>query len=94
MQNYSTLDLILKESHGALLVSLKKTAGLIGLEAQTIRNQIYLKKCVLMPVRLGRNVFFKANDIADLIDSSQPLETSFTKKRGRPSKSEIMAGRK
>jgi hypothetical protein len=63
-----TLELVLRQSNGAILIPLKRAAGLIGREPQTLRNQLTLGKCPFEPVREGRSVFFRATDIANFID--------------------------
>ena len=80
-----TLELVLRLSGGAALVCLKKTAGIIGLEAQTVRNQLCSGKFALSPVRLGRAVFFRVDDIAKLLDAAQPQPRP---RRGRPTNKE------
>ena len=85
-----TLELILRQSNGALLVPLKKTAGLIGREPQTLRNQLNLGTCPLVPLKLGRSVFFQATEIAALIDGLVPSAPQ--PRRGRPRKSEVRSG--
>ncbi|OWY31878.1 hypothetical protein [Herbaspirillum aquaticum] len=86
MQQISTLDLVLRSSGGALLVPLKKTADILGLEPQTIRNRLCTKTFELVPVRIGRMNYFRIADIASLIDAT--IAKSCDKpKRGRPPKS-------
>ena len=86
-----TLELILRQSNGALLVPLKKAAGLIGREPQTIRNQLNLGSCPLVPIRLGRSVLFQATEIAALIDGLA-APSAPQPRRGRPRKSEVRGG--
>ena len=81
-----TLDLVLRQSNGAILIPLKRAAGILGREPQTIRNQLSLGKCSLSVVRMGRSVFFRADDLAREIDQAQAQPRP---KRGRPSKSEL-----
>lgn len=81
----TTLDIVLRLSNGAMLVPLKRAATLLGREPQTIRNQLSLGKCSLSPVRKGRNVFFRAIDIANEIDQSDQPQLP---RRGRPTKAE------
>lgn len=85
MQQISTLDLVLRSSGGALLVPLKKAATILGLEAQTIRNRLCAQTFELAPVKIGRQNFFKIEDIASLIDSSITISGN-KPKRGRPRK--------
>ncbi|WP_075257560.1 hypothetical protein [Herbaspirillum camelliae] len=87
MQQISTLDLVLRSSGGALLVPLKKTADILGLEPQTIRNRLCAKTFELVPVRIGRMNYFKIADIASLIDSTVAISGG-KRKPGRPRKSE------
>ena len=81
-----TLDLVLRQSNGAILIPLKRAAGILGREPQTIRNQLSLGKCPLSAVRMGRSVFFRADDLAREIDQAQAQPRP---KLGRPSKSTI-----
>lgn len=85
MQEVTTLDLVLRITGGALLVPLKKTATILGLETQTIRNRLCEKTFELVPVKVGRLNFFRVNDIARLIDASTEIAKKPT--RGRPRKS-------
>jgi predicted DNA-binding transcriptional regulator AlpA len=86
MNKLTTLEIVLQLSHAALLVPLKKTASILGLEPQTIRNRLSEGRFELSPVRIGRNVFFHAGDIAQLIDSAK-TRSAPTPTRGRPRKS-------
>jgi len=74
-----TLELVLLLSNGAILIPLKRAAGILGREPQTLRNQLCLGKCPIPPVRMGRSIFFRADDLAREIDKPQ-------KQRGRPTK--------
>jgi hypothetical protein len=89
MQEITTLDLVLRITGGALLVPLKKTATILGLETQTIRNRLSEKTFELVPVKVGRLNFFRVNDIARLIDTS--VEVTKKPARGRPRKSARLA---
>lgn len=80
------LDLVLRLSNGAILVPLKRAASILGLEPQTLRNQLHLGTCRLEPRRRGRNVFFTAVDLALEIDRDPP-------QRGRPRKADKLRGR-
>lgn len=59
MHDYTTLDLVLHISNGKFLIPLKRTADILGLESQTIRNRLSENKFSLSPVRDGRSIFFK-----------------------------------
>lgn len=72
MAQQSTLDLVLQITQGALLVPLKKTAAILGLETQTVRNRLCEKRFQLAPVKIGSRNFFRVSDIAQLIDASAP----------------------
>jgi hypothetical protein len=85
MAQQSTLDLVLQVSQGALLIPLKKTASILGLEPQTVRNRLTEKRFELAPVKIGSRNFFRVSDIAKLIDAS--AATASTPKPGRPRKS-------
>lgn len=80
-----TLELVLRQSNGAILIPLKRAATILGREPQTIRNQLTLGKCSLVPVRLGRSVFFRADDLAAEIDRAATPALS----RGRPTKADV-----
>jgi hypothetical protein len=80
-----TLELVLHLSNGAALVPLKRAAAIIGREAQTLRNQLSLGKCPLAPVRMGRSLYFRADDLAKFIDQGREKQPG----RGRPSKEEL-----
>lgn len=80
-----TLELILRQSNGAILIPLKRAAGILGREPQTIRNQLSLGKCPIAPVYMGRSVFFRADDLAQEIDKAQQQPKP---RRGRPSKAQ------
>lgn len=67
----NTLELVLRLSDGAISIPLKKTAHILGLEPQTIRNRMHEGRWPLPPIRQGRNVYFHAQDIADLIDTGR-----------------------
>lgn len=79
----NTLKLVLHLSNGAALVPLKQAAVIIGREPQTLRNQLSLGKCPLDPVRMGRSVFFRADDLAKMIDQGRKQQRP---SRGRPTK--------
>lgn len=85
-----TLELVLRQSNGAILIPLKRAAGILGREPQTIRNQLSLGKCRIPPVRIGRSVFFRADDLASEIDQAK---SSPGPRRGRPRKSERLGHR-
>jgi len=89
MKQFSTLDLVLQISQGALLVPLKKTATILGLETQTIRNRLCENRFELNPVKIGRLNFFRVADIAQFIDASTQIKTKPA--RGRPRKSAVAA---
>ncbi|MYM25618.1 hypothetical protein GTP46_23585 [Duganella sp. FT135W] len=89
MSQPTTLDLVLQISQGALLVPLKKTAAILGLETQTVRNRLCEKRFQLDPVKIGSRNFFRVSDIAQLIDASAMKESTPT--RGRPRKSSKVA---
>lgn len=82
-----TLELVLRQSNGAILIPLKRAATILGREPQTIRNQLTLGKCRLVPVRQGRSVFFRADDVAAEIDRAATPAL----RRGRPTKAERVA---
>jgi hypothetical protein len=88
LKQFSTLDLVLQISHGALLVPLKKTATILGLETQTIRNRLCEKRFELSPVKIGRLNYFRVADIAAFIDSSS--QATEKPARGRPRKSAVV----
>lgn len=83
-----TLELVLRQSNGALLIPLKRAAGILGREPQTLRNQLSLGTCAIQPVRQGRSVFFRATDIAVEIDKAEVAPP----KRGRPTKASKAKG--
>jgi hypothetical protein len=87
MKQQPTLDLVLQMSHGALLVPLKKTASILGLETQTVRNRLCEKRFELSIVKIGRRNFFRAADIAAFIDSTSQAPQKAA--RGRPRKSAL-----
>ncbi|MDR3413335.1 MAG: hypothetical protein P4L87_20675 [Formivibrio sp.] len=81
-----TLDIVLRQSKGALLVPLKTTADLIGLEAQTLRNQLSEGRCAFLPIKKKNKyerTLFDARDIAHYIDARRSAGTP-EQKRGRP----------
>ncbi|HZW25723.1 MAG: hypothetical protein K2P67_05770 [Gallionellaceae bacterium] len=63
-----TLDLVLRQSGGAILVPLKTTATILGLAPQTVRNRMWMGTFSIAPVHRGKSVFFRAGDIAAEID--------------------------
>ena len=79
-----TLELVLRQSHGAILIPLKRTATILGMEPQTIRNRLSLHTFPIYPVHIGRSVFFRADDIAHEIDQAQ----QHPQRRGAPRTSE------
>lgn len=85
----TTLDLVLREARGAVRVPLKRAATILGLEAQTLRNQLSQGRCSLTPLRDGRSVFFSAQEIAEKIDAGRQAAP----RRGRPSNAERAARR-
>ena len=91
MKNSIMLDHVLRESNGALLVPLKVTAKILGLEPQTIRNNknnIAGLRSSLTGVKFGARVFFNALDIAEYIGNQGSEEApQKLEKRGRPRKS-------
>lgn len=84
-----TLELVLRLSNGAILIPLKRAAGILGREPQTVRNQLSLGKFPIPPVRVGRSVFFRADDIALEIDKSKVAPPK--KRRGPPTRAERAA---
>lgn len=85
MNVQTTLDHVLRLAHGALLVPLKKSAAIVGLDPHTIRNKMSEERrkaaaagrdvdwttwdlAPLAPVWQGRNVFFRAIDLAARAD--------------------------
>lgn len=74
-----TLSLVLRLSNGAAQVPLKKTAFILGLEPQTIRNRLCAGTWRLTPLYFGRNVYFHATDIAELIDRGRYVPTEPTR---------------
>lgn len=84
-----TLELVLRQSNGAILIPLKRAACILGRESQTLRNQLSLGTCPLEPLRVGRSVFFRADDVAAQIDRARVQPP----RRGRPSKAEKMRQR-
>lgn len=70
---------VLREAAGAELVPLATTARLLGYEKQTMYNQLHEGRCLLEPVRVGRNVRFRAEEIVDVICSGV---TPFAKRGG------------
>jgi len=91
VKQLSTLDLVLRISQGALLVPLKKTATILGLETQAIRNRLCEKRFELHPVKIGRRNFFRVADIAQFVDASS--QSAVNPIRGRPRKSVIASGK-
>lgn len=92
-QSVNTLELIQQQSGGAILVPLKRAASFLGLEPQTIRNQLCEGRCVLSPVRIGTRIFFKAEDIANRIDALALDIDVFGRPRparGRPTKAAVL----
>lgn len=87
MKPNTTLEHVLHLSHGAFLIPLKRAATILGREPQTIRNQLSLGKCPITPVRMGRTVFFRADDLAQEIDRAQVQSRP---RRGRPTKADLM----
>lgn len=91
MKNSIMLDHVLRESNGALLVPLKVTAKILGLEPQTIRNNknnIAGLRITLTGIKFGARVFFNALDIAEYIgDQGSGEVPQKLEKRGRPRKS-------
>ncbi|MRT30020.1 hypothetical protein [Herbaspirillum sp. CAH-3] len=89
----NTLELIQQQSGGAILVPLKRAASFLGLEPQTIRNQLCEGRCALSPVRIGSRIFFKAEDIANRIDALA-IDTDALGRprpvRGRPTKAAVL----
>lgn len=85
-----TLDLVLRQSGGALRVPLKLAASILGLEAQTIRNRLALGTWPLRRHVEGRRIFFDARDVAAMVDGvccSDSIDRSTeTARRGRPYK--------
>lgn len=83
-----TLALVLRQSHDAILIPLKRTAEIIGLEAQTLRNRICLGTCPFPPHRKGRQIFFHATDVARYIDDGAGNNLPQKTRRGAPSNDE------
>lgn len=83
----TTLILVLQLSNGALLVPLKKAASILGLEIQTVRNRMSEQKFELTPIKIGCRIFFRAEDIAHLIDARRTPDANTRPTRGRPKKS-------
>jgi hypothetical protein len=92
MKQPTTLELVLLLSNGALLVPLKKTASILGMEVQTLRNQRREGRFPLDAVGpSGTRVFFSARDIANLLEN--PTDSHPQKGRGRPTKLSMLAKR-
>lgn len=79
------LVLVLRLSQGSLRVPLKRAATILGLEPQTLRNQLSLGICDLEPLKDGRSVFFLATDLA------RKIEVTLPKRRGRPTNAQRAA---
>lgn len=82
------------------LVPLKKSAVLLGLEPQTIRNRMSLGRWPIQPVRQGRRVYFLQADLekylkglgACPIASAAPTPVP-ARRRGAPTAAERSAAR-
>lgn len=96
MDEKSTLDLVLRQSGGALRVPLKCAASILGLEPQTIRNRLALGTWPLHRHVEGRRIFFDARDLAAMVDGVDLDEASGkgfgARRRGRPHKSPRVRG--
>lgn len=98
-----TLDLVLRASGGVALIPLKKTALILGLEPQTIRNRMSMGHWPMQATYQGRNVFFTAENIAEYIDRcGEHLRIDATprspfvqqiRRRGAPTAAERQAAR-
>ena len=96
MESTLTLELVLRQSGGALRVPLKLAASILGLEAQTIRNRLALGSWPLRRHVDGRRIFFDARDSAAMVDgidcgdaAGRPAGAT---RRGRPHKAPRIRG--
>lgn len=99
MVTLSSLDLILAQSQGQLLLSLEESAKIAGISLQTLRNRL-VDGCAPFPtLKQGRRRYVHARDLAAYIDSLQnahfptlPVTPApVRRKRGRPTKAEQRA---
>jgi hypothetical protein len=89
-----TLQLVLRRSNGAIRIALKKTAFILGLEPQTIRNRMSKQTWPLDPIREGRSVYFHAVDVAGLIDAGKcSVNAERQSRRGTSTAQERQAAR-
>lgn len=92
----TTLELVLCQSGGALRVSLKCAAVILGVEVQTIRNRLSRGDWPLRRHVEGRRVFFHARDLANFVDGNlfpnDADERLPAPRRGRPPKALLGRG--
>ena len=74
------------------LVPLKRAAGLIGLEVQTLRNWRCMGRCPVASYEISNRVFYRLGDLIAFRDQARhdPPEKP---RRGRPSKADLAARR-
>lgn len=83
-KNVSMLELLLKQTGGAFRVPLKIVATILGIDPQTIHNQLYKGTFPLRPLDSRghhKRVYF------DLLELAAYLERGSTRGPGRPPKS-------
>ena len=78
----TTIDLVLLKSGGALLLTTKQVARLIGVAPKTIHNWVSAKTFPIQPVAGFGLPRYRAEDVAAALDSRRAA----AKKRGRPKK--------
>lgn len=66
----STLDLVLRQSGGAMRFPARTGAAILGWSPATIRNLIWQGKLPLPYHKTNSRIFFLAQDVADYLDKT------------------------
>ncbi len=91
MEKITTLDVVLRQANGAVILPLKRAAVLLGLEPGTCRNQMSKGTFSLPVLKMHGRVFVRAQDLADRIDSLVGQAETAPRRRGRKTKAELAA---
>ena len=82
MSEEKTIDLVLQKSGGALVLTTKQVARVIGVAPKTIHNWVSAKTFPIQPVTGFGLPRYRAEDVAAALE----VRRAAAKKRGRPKK--------
>ncbi len=93
MQNLSsTLQILLAQFNGAVLIPFAQASEAVGIPQQTARNRLSSGTYPMQTVTNGARRFVHISDLADFVESLRPEPPK--PKRGRPRKSQKLQSEK